>query len=230
MRQIDHRELIHERLAGSFEHLLSAYDTQRRVETLVDEFLGSARLIGKRALDVGCGAGHFSKRLTELGAQVIGCDLGPELVQQTRQFGGCEAVVADALNLSDFFETNFFDVVVSSECIEHTPQPYVAVSQMARVLKSGGFLAVSTPNLLWWPVVKVATMAKLRPFDGFENFSTWRGLRCAFENEGLDIVEERGLHLFPFQFGFHGLSTWIDGHFQGMRAAMINICLLGRKR
>jgi hypothetical protein len=98
------------------------------------------------------------------------------------------------------------------------------------VLKPGGFLALSTPNLVWWPLVKAAAMARLRPFDGLENFSTWRSLSRTFEKEDLDIVEGKGLHLFPFQLGLHGLSEWADRNCQFARAAMINICLLGQKK
>ena len=39
MRVLDPRELCHDRLADRFGELLSNYDTQRRLETLVDEFL-----------------------------------------------------------------------------------------------------------------------------------------------------------------------------------------------
>ena len=49
--------------------------------------------------------------------------------------------------LAGNFAPNQFDVVVSSECIEHTPDPAEAVRQMVLVLKPGGLLAISTPNL-----------------------------------------------------------------------------------
>ena len=67
MRQVGERELVHERLADTFDDLLSVYDTQRRLETLIDGFLGRPRIAGRKALDVGCGLGFFSERLVELG-------------------------------------------------------------------------------------------------------------------------------------------------------------------
>ena len=100
---------------------------------------------------------------------------------------------------------------------------------MVAVVKPGGLIAVSTPNRLWQPIVRLASRLRLRPFDGYENFSTWEGMRQTFQHEGAEVIAERGLHLFPFQFGLHSLSTWCDGHLQAGRALMINVCVLARK-
>jgi SAM-dependent methyltransferase len=192
--------------------------------------LGDIPLAGLRTLDVGCGLGFFSQRLHQRGAIVTACDIGPRLVQRTRERVGCEAVVADALALEAQFGPNSFDVVVSSECIEHTPDPLAAVQQMAAVLRPAGWLALSTPNQVWKPIVALATATRLRAFDGNENFSTWRGLTRVLDSCGIDILQRSGLHLFPFQLRLHGLSRWCDARLQGLRRMMINICLLGRKR
>ena len=227
-RQIDDRELCHERLGDRFETGLSDYDTQRRLEILCDEFLGRFDLSGKRALDVGCGLGYFSRRLKERGADVTSVDLGEKLVERTVTLAGSRGVVADALALDEKFAAGSFDVVISSECIEHTPDPAKAVTQMCRLLAPGGVLALSTPNLLWLPAVKLATVLKVRPFDGFENFSTWSGLERTLETSGLRILERRGLHLFPFQIPLRRLSRWCDARLQPFRKLMINICLLAQ--
>jgi 2-polyprenyl-6-hydroxyphenyl methylase/3-demethylubiquinone-9 3-methyltransferase len=180
-------------------------------------------------LDVGCGLGFFSQRLVQRGGDVVASDIGPTLVDKTRQRAGCEAVVADAMRLVEHFGPDSFDGVVSSECIEHVPEPRVAVEQMVRVVKPGGFLSLSTPNRLWQPVVRAATVLRLRPFDGHENFSTWRSLRDTLRSAGVAIERERGLHLFPFQIPLHRLSMWCDQHWQCVRGLMVNICVLGRK-
>lgn len=228
MRQVQELEYCHDRLGDRFEKATSEYDTQRRVEVLIDDFLrGDIR--GQNALDVGCGLGYFSARLQERGAHVTACDLGPNLLERTRARVGCECVCADALALEETFGADCFDMVVSSECIEHTPAPGQAVEQMIKVLKPGGLLAFSTPNIMWSPVVKLATLVRLRPFDGYENFSRWGGLRRTLRAAGMDIVREHGLHLIPFQFKLHKLSRWFDRHCQWARACMINICFLARK-
>jgi 2-polyprenyl-6-hydroxyphenyl methylase/3-demethylubiquinone-9 3-methyltransferase len=229
MRAVSERELCHERLGEKFESALSEYDTQRRLEVLIDQFLPPDDVAGRSVLDVGCGLGHFSERLAARGADVTACDLGEDLVRRTIERAGCRGVQADCLMLTDVFGPESFDAVVSSECIEHTPDPQEALRQMAAVLKPGGLLAVSTPNRVWQPVVRAATALKLRPFDGLENFSTWTEIRNTLRAGGIEVLQETGLHLFPFQLRMHGLSRWCDGHLQFARGCMINICILGRK-
>lgn len=229
MRIPTKEEYTHERLGTGFDTALSSYDTRRRVETLIDDFLTEEMVRDKSALDVGCGLGFFSERLQERGARVTACDLGPNLVERTRVRVGCVAVVADVMRLTKHFGPASFDLVLSSECIEHTPDPRTALEQMAGVVKPGGYLCVSTPNIVWGPVVHAASSLKLRPFDGHENFSSWSSIRSALRSAGIEIIREQGLHLFPFQVPLHGLSTWCDRHLQGLRSGMINLCVLGRK-
>ena len=222
-------EYAHERLGPAFQRAISDYDTRRRLETLAGAFLPDDIIVGKTVLDVGSGLGFFSERLVERGAIVTACDLGPTLVERTRARAGCRAVMADALRLEETFGRNQFDVVISSECIEHTPDPAQAIRQMMAVLRPGGYLSLSTPNLLWSPAVRFATLIKARPYDGLENFSSWRGVRRTIESPGGVVVRECGLHLFPFQLPLHRLSAWSDRHLQFLRFAMINICVLARK-
>ncbi len=66
-RQISEREYCHEALGESFARALSEYDTRRRVQTLIEEFLTDVMVRNKKAIDVGCGLGFFSQRLQERG-------------------------------------------------------------------------------------------------------------------------------------------------------------------
>src|SRR5262245_570711 len=181
-------------MGDGFAEALSLYDTQRRVQVLVDDFLPDSIVAGKRVLDVGCGLGFFSRRLVERGAVVTACDIGTGLIDRTKRFAGCDAVVADALDLRGQFGSEAFDVVVSSECIEHTPDPARAIAEMLAVVRRGGYLSLSTPNIVWNPIVRLASAMRLRPFDGFEHFSSWSAIRQRVAAGGGTIVMERGLH------------------------------------
>ena len=63
-----------------------------------------------------------------------------------------------------------YDLVISSECIEHTADPKKALSELARVLKPGGTIIVTSPNRLWYPVLWVSIVIKLRKFRGYERW------------------------------------------------------------
>jgi 2-polyprenyl-6-hydroxyphenyl methylase/3-demethylubiquinone-9 3-methyltransferase len=229
MRQPTEQELVHERLGDRNREALSEYDTGRRVTTLIDEFLTDEMLAGRSVLDVGCGYGYFSERLVKRAARVTASDIGPTLVESTSRRLGCAGKVADALCLEETFGPASFDGVVSSECIEHTPDPRRALQQMAAVLKPGGWLAVSTPNRVWFPPVWLATRLRVRPYTGHENFSSFGSIRRTLQGAGMGVVREKGLHLWPFQLPAHGASRWADDHLQFARGLMINVCVLARK-
>ena len=61
------------------------------------------------------------------------------MLQKVRETVGCHCECIDALSLAEHFGPNRLDVVLSSECIEHTPAPMETMRQMAVVLKPGGF-------------------------------------------------------------------------------------------
>ncbi len=234
-RDIESKEYCHDGLVETFETDMSSYDVVRRLETLVDDFLGPVSigqggLDGLKVLDVGCGLGHFSERAAQQGAQVTAMDLGPRLVEKTKERVGCEALVGDVLQLTSLLEPGSFDVVLSSECVEHTPDPLLAVQQMAAMVRPGGWLSVSTPNRVWQPVVRAASRLKLRPFDGLENFVTWNALRSTLDESGLSIVRQEGLHLWPFHSRMYGALRWCDSHMQALKGVMINMCVLAQKK
>jgi 2-polyprenyl-6-hydroxyphenyl methylase/3-demethylubiquinone-9 3-methyltransferase len=105
--------------------------------------------------------------------------------------------VADALALP--FAASSFDYVISSEVIEHTLNPALAVKEMARVLRPNGVLVLTCPNRRWQWLVTGASRLGLRPFDGIEDFPTFGQLEIFAAGAGLSLVCHRGFHPWPFQ-------------------------------
>jgi 2-polyprenyl-3-methyl-5-hydroxy-6-metoxy-1,4-benzoquinol methylase len=107
-------------------------------------------LADARALEIGCGWGSFSAWMASHGAnEVIGEDFSSVAVQNAR--GQHEATklrfgVDDIENIAH--DDGSFDLVVSCETIEHVHNPARAVRELARVLRPGGTLLLSTPNYL----------------------------------------------------------------------------------
>ncbi len=221
------KELAHDRLTERFDELMDDYDLGRRTEILVGRFLGSA-VRGKLVLDAGCGVGGVTRTLVANGARVIALDIGPKLAAETRARCHCQAVVG-TLSATGF-ASDSFDVVLSSEAVEHTPDPRRAVRELYRLVKPGGDLVMSMPNRLWQAPVRGASAVGLRPYDGHENFLWPSQLRAVLEGAGAEIVEHRGIHLWPFQITpLRSLSRWVDRFGVALLPLMINQCLHGRK-
>lgn len=96
-----------------------------------------------RILDIPTGFGALAKKLSEMTFNVSCCDA------DTNQFLAQPLKVDQGdLNGKIPYGDNEFDYVCFLEAIEHTENPYNAVREIARVLKPGGTLIMSTPNYL----------------------------------------------------------------------------------
>jgi ubiquinone/menaquinone biosynthesis C-methylase UbiE len=104
---------------------------------------------GLNTLDVGCGEGVFSRELGLRGYNVTGVDLDPEAIlaaQKNAETLGVDIqfVVGDATQLP--FADSSFDQAISTDVIEHVPDPLVALRDIRRVLKPGGTFVVTVPT------------------------------------------------------------------------------------
>ncbi|HMF57523.1 MAG TPA: class I SAM-dependent methyltransferase [Pyrinomonadaceae bacterium] len=94
-------------------------------------------------LDVPAGEGALAARLLILGFDVRCCDLYPEIFR----LRGTEIKRGDLNNVLPYREGEF-DYVTCIEGIEHIENPQQAVREFRRLLRPGGHLIVSTPNIL----------------------------------------------------------------------------------
>jgi 2-polyprenyl-3-methyl-5-hydroxy-6-metoxy-1,4-benzoquinol methylase len=100
-----------------------------------------------RLLDVGCYDGQFISRVVaQDGDLLIGLDISAAaLVAAARR--GLQPVRAQ-VEAPLPFASNSFATVVAAEVIEHVFDTQALVHELARVLKPGGWLALTTPNLV----------------------------------------------------------------------------------
>ena len=103
-----------------------------------------------RVLDVGCGGGILSEALAAAGADVVGIDLAPRVLDvarlhlhESRQQVDYREISVEALAQAS---SGSFDAIACMELLEHVPDPGSVVAACAALLKPGGRLFLSTLN------------------------------------------------------------------------------------
>ena len=181
----------------------------RFVRAAIDRHFGTETtmrhpLAGRRALDVGCGAGLLTEPLARMGAQAVGLDAAPENIAAARLHAEGQGLAIDyrAGSVETLGAADKFDLVCSMEVIEHVVDPAVFVGGLVRALAPGGLLILSTPNrtpLSKLALVTVGEGAGMIPrgTHDWAKFLTPDELGALLVGAGLTVVEMRGLSLDP---------------------------------
>jgi len=172
-----------------------------------------------RVLDVGCGPGVMVEDVLRLGCDFWGVDGSPQMIDQCRRrFRSSDRAhfaVGDARRL--LFRDGFFDAVVCVGAIDRIPDYRTALQEMMRVLRPGGTLVVSFPNLLspyaawknfaFYPAVAVlrplyyTTARRSRPASlpfAFAKLYTRRAATRLLASLGADVQQLAYFHFNPF--------------------------------
>ena len=111
-------------------------------------FLADPRAPKKgRLFDVGCGVGNFMAAARVQGLDVTGIDWDTKAIQTGKEILGLEKIFP--LSIEEYAEKNsseIFDVVSFFEVLEHQDDPVGFLSQVRRLVKPGGYIALSVPN------------------------------------------------------------------------------------
>lgn len=165
-------------------------------------------LAGKRALDVGCGAGLLCEPLSRLGAAVTGVDAASENIDAARTHAEAMGLAIDyrcgelaSLDLPKF------DLVCAMEVIEHVADKGAFVAALAARLAPDGLMVLSTPNrtarsrlLLVGAAERLGAIP--RGTHHWDDFVTPETLRDLLGAAGLTMDEPRGIAWSPAK-GLH---------------------------
>jgi len=106
----------------------------------------------KRYLDVGCGYGGFLVAFHEIGLEVTGFELNPDLVllsQANLKDCGVDpemATVGNVLDMEFISKLGTFDVITCNDVIEHVNDVELTLKNMTTILKPSGILLMQMPN------------------------------------------------------------------------------------
>jgi len=185
---------------------------------------------GLKLLDAGCGNGRFLNHCTDIPISLYGVDYSENELNYAKK--ACSNIGLSQADLNEGipYEDDFFDVVHSSEVIEHLYNPDFFIEEIKRVAKRDALVVITTPNLNSWlsrimflfgsiPMFyEVSTIHANSGFGFFKKFKKQDypvghirvmnkdAIKCLFNNQGLEVYKIYGL---PFEY-FTGFMHWLD--------------------
>jgi SAM-dependent methyltransferase len=152
-------------------------------------------------LDLGCGNGFLAGRLADLGCDVVGVDPDEKGIQiASTTYPKVRFIRADATSITVNDVGRTFDVVVSSEVIEHLFDPAAMVRAAHYLLTPVGLFVVSTPyhGYLKNLVLALANRWDSHHAGGHVKFWSVTTLKQVLESNGFLVVSWTGTGRLPF--------------------------------
>ncbi len=198
-----------EQLAHRFWDRDGEFKPLHRLNPVRADYIAARSHLGAASvLDVGCGGGLLAEALTRKGARVTAIDLAPAMIE-TAKLHAVEAGLAidyrlqDAAELADML-TERFDVVCCMEMLEHVADPQAFVAVLAKLVRPGGAVFVSTLNRnlksFMLAIVGAEYLLRLLPrgTHEYERFIRPAELAAYARAAGLGLQHTAGLYYEPF--------------------------------
>jgi ubiquinone/menaquinone biosynthesis C-methylase UbiE len=198
VQSIDHQNEYEDSMVAILELVWGEGFMAPGGEGNVEKMVEGLELQGRRVLDIGCGIGGPACTLAEMyGAHVVAIDLEPPLIERARlraaQLGLSDRIEFQVVNAGPLgFESETFDLVMSSGGVTQTADKLGIFRECLRVLKPGGIFSL---------------------YDWMKSEGEYsEDMRHWFEMEGLTYVMEtpRGQEATLREAGFDEVSV-VDG-------------------
>ena len=165
-------------------------------------------LAGRSVVDVGCGGGLLAEAMAGRGARVVGIDLADDLLR-VAELHALEAGISveyrhESAEAHAAAHAGLYDVVTCMEMLEHVPDPEAIVAALARLVRPGGHVFVSTLNrtarAYLMAVLGAEYVLRLLPpgTHTYDKFIRPSELAAWARASGLELVDIAGLDYEPF--------------------------------
>lgn len=154
------------------------------------QLMSATLLPDMNVLEVATGTGLVAINIAAKVRRIEATDYSPKMIEAAKKKKCPTNVrfsVEDATALS--FDDNSFDAAVISNALHIMPEPAMALSNIARVLKPNGLLIAPTFSHECRKESDKSLNAKILRFIGFETYSRWR------PDEYVAFIEENGFHV-----------------------------------
>jgi len=172
---------------------------------------------GMKVLDVACGTGNLALPAARIGADVTGVDIAPNLIEQATANAEREGLkakfdVGDAEAMP--YTDGEFDVVMTMFGAMFAPRADVTASELKRVCKSGGLIAMAN----WTPEAFTGAMFKTNakhvpPPPGMDPPLKW-GMEDVIRERFADGISNLEMRRVPIMFHFDMPPTDVVEHFR----------------
>jgi len=184
-----------------------------------------APTMGGTLLDYGCGNGSQTLRFQEDFDTIIGADVVPEHIEAF-EAGQPPATVHPVLYDGDRLpvEDQSVDAVVSFEVLEHVTDEQVSLAEIHRVIRPGGWVAMTVPNR-WWIFETHGADLPLLPWNRVPLFSwlptalhdRWARARIYRRRQIVTLLEDAGFEVTTARYvtapldvlRWKGLRDWL---------------------
>ena len=186
-----------------------------------------------RILEIGCGSGdtaHIAKSAGVCG-YYAGVELFPDAASQARKHID-EVVVGDVETLDLAWAPETFDALILSEVLEHLRDPWIVTARLAKLVKPGGLVLASSPNVSHWRVLM--TLARGRFPRHEKGVFDRTHLRWFTPSTFVGLFEDAGFKIefvgpvTPFSARTQLISKATGGRFDHL--FMVQVQVTGRKR
>lgn len=150
-----------------------------------------------RVLDVGCGFGYFLRLCDEQSWNTYGIDVSSFAIETARTNTKAQLYLHDIESFDErIFGENTFDLITMFDVLEHLALPGAVLREFQKILKQGGKLVITTPNLNAIERVLLKALAREEKWHGFSdethiNLYSTHSLRTLVQSAGLKILELR---------------------------------------